>query len=321
MIKYIVRRLLLMIPLLLGITLLSFFIMNLAPGDYLTAKLADPRVSPATIHQLRHDFGLDHSPPVRYLYWLKNLFTGNFGYSFAYKQPVFTLIGQYVGATLLLAFTTLVFSWAIAIPMGVYAATHKNGVIDRLMSIIAFCGISLPGFFVALLAMLWAQKTGWLPIGGMESPNYDSLSPFGKILDVGEHLILPTLVLGTRSLASIMRQMRGNLLDVMNENFVLAARARGLKENIVVWRHAVRNSINPLITLFGYDLSGLLAGSALVERVMGWPGLGRLLLNAVLSQDLYLVMGSFLMGAVLLILGNLIADILLAITDPRIKLS
>jgi peptide/nickel transport system permease protein len=189
------------------------------------------------------------------------------------------------------------------------------------MSLIAFVGISLPGFFVALLAMLWAQKTGLFPIGGMESPNHDSLSPVGKFMDIAEHLVLPTLVLGTRSLAGIMRQMRGGLLDVMNENFVLAARARGLKENVVVWRHAVRNAINPLITMFGYDLSGLLAGAALVERVMGWPGLGRLLLGAVLAQDLYLVMGSFLMGAILLILGNLIADILLACTDPRIKLS
>jgi peptide/nickel transport system permease protein len=321
MIKYIVRRLLLMIPLVLGITLLSFFVMKLAPGDYLTAKLSDPRISARTIHELRHNFGLDKPAYLQYLYWLRNLFTGNFGYSFSYKQPVFHLIGQYVRATLLLAFTTLVFSWVIAIPMGVYAATHKNGLIDRLMSVIAFCGVSLPGFFVALLAMLWAQKTGWLPVGGMESPNFDSLSPWGRILDVAEHLILPTLVLGTRSLASIMRQMRGNLLDVLNENFVLAAQARGLKGSVVIWRHAVRNAINPLITMFGYDLASLLAGSALVERVMGWPGLGRLLLNAVLAQDLYLVMGSFVMGAILLIFGNLIADLLLAFTDPRIKLS
>jgi peptide/nickel transport system permease protein len=321
MLKYIIRRLLLMIPLLFGITLLSFFIMRLAPGDYLTAKLLDPRVTAATVHQLRHQFGLDRPAYVQYFYWLRNLCTGNFGYSFSYKQPVFHLIGQYVEATLLLAMTTLIFSWAIAIPMGVYSATHKNGFIDRLMSLIAFVGISLPGFFVALLAMLWAQKTGLFPIGGMESPNHDSLSPVGKFMDIAEHLVLPTLVLGTRSLAGIMRQMRGGLLDVMNENFVLAARARGLKENVVVWRHAVRNAINPLITMFGYDLSGLLAGAALVERVMGWPGLGRLLLGAVLAQDLYLVMGSFLMGAILLILGNLIADILLACTDPRIKLS
>jgi peptide/nickel transport system permease protein len=310
-----------MIPLLFGITLISFFVMKLAPGDFLTSKMSDPLVHPATIIRLRHDYGLDRPAYVQYWYWLKNVCVGNFGYSFSYKQPVFHLIGAYVWATLLLALTTLIFSWALAIPMGVYAATHRNGFIDRLMSTIAFCGISLPGFFVALCAMLWAQKTGWLPLGGMESPYYDQLSAIGKVEDVAEHLVLPTLVLGTRSLASIMRQMRGNLLDVMNENYVTAARARGLSEGVVVWRHAVRNAINPLITLFGYDLSGLLAGAALVEYVMYWPGLGRLLLAAVLANDLYLVMASFLMGAVLLILGNLVADILLAITDPRIKLS
>ena len=321
MLKYILRRLLLMIPLVIGITLISFFIMRLAPGDFLTQMAMDPRVKPGTVQRLRHVFGLDRPAYIQYLYWLRNVFTGNFGYSFAFKQPVFHLIGQYVLATLLLALTTLVFSYTVAIPMGVYAARRQNGLVDRLMSLIAFSGISLPGFFVALLAMLWAQKTGWLPIGGMESPGYELLSPTGKCLDIAEHLVLPTLVLGTRELAGTMRLMRGSLLDVMNENYVLAARARGLKEGVVIWRHAVRNAINPLITLFGYDLSGLLAGAALVEYVMVWPGLGRLLLNAVLSRDEYVVMGSFLMGAVLLIVGNLIADILLALTDPRIKLS
>jgi len=310
-----------MIPLIFGITLISFFIMKLAPGDFLSQMALDPRVKPGTVQRLRHEFGLDKPTYVQYFYWLRNMFHGNFGYSFAYKQPVYHLIGQYVEATLLLAVTTLVFSWVIAIPMGVYAARHPNGVADRIISTIAFAGISLPGFFVALLAMLWAQKTGWLPIGGMESPQYDLLSPFGKIKDIAEHLVLPTIVLGTRELAGTMRQMRGNLLDVMNENFILAARARGLKEAVVVWRHAVRNAINPLITLFGFDLSGLLAGSALVEFVMNWPGLGKLMLTAVLGRDIYVVMGSFVIGAILLILGNLIADLLLAWSDPRIKLN
>jgi peptide/nickel transport system permease protein len=310
-----------MIPLIFGITLISFFIMKLAPGDYLTHMLANPQIHPGTIIRLRHNFGLDRPAYVQYGYWLWNICHGNFGYSFAYKEPVFQLIGQYVEATLLLALTTLIFSWVLSIPMGVYAAQHRNGFVDRLFSTIAFCGVSLPGFFVALLALLWAQKTGWLPVGGMESPNYDGLSRMGKFLDIAEHLVLPTLVLGTRSLASTMRQMRGSLLEVMNENYITAARARGLSENTVIWRHAVRNALNPLITLFGYDLSGLLAGAALVEYVMGWPGLGRLLLSAVLANDLYVVMASFVMGAVLLILGNLVADILLALTDPRIKLS
>lgn len=318
---FVLRRILQTIPLLIGITFISFLIMKMAPGDYLSQMRANPQISPETIRRLQHDYGLDKPPLFQYFYWLKNAVMGNFGYSFAYKLPVFHLVGLYALNTLLLAATSLIFSWAVAIPMGIYAATHKNGFLDRLFSLIAFSGISLPGFFVALVALLVAQKTGLFPIGGMESINYDTLSPFGKVLDVGKHLILPTLVLGIQELATIIRQMRGNLLDVLHENYILAARARGLKERVVIMRHAVRNAINPLITLFGYDLSGLLAGAALVEIVMSWPGLGRLLLNAVLAQDLYLAMGSFVMGAALLILGNLIADILLAVTDPRIKFS
>jgi peptide/nickel transport system permease protein len=174
---------------------------------------------------------------------------------------------------------------------------------------------------VALLALLLAQKSGWFPVGGMEAPNHSSLSRVDQLKDVGWHLILPTLVLGTRGVAGIMRQMRGNLLDVLAENFIVAARARGQGEWKVIFKHGVRNAINPLITIFGYEISGLLAGAALVENVMSWPGLGRLLLTAVRSQDLFVAMGSFLMGAAMLIIGNLIADVLLATTDPRIRLS
>jgi peptide/nickel transport system permease protein len=309
-----------LIPLVIGISFISFGVMKLAPGDFLAQMRANPMIRHSTVVQLEHNFGLDRPWYVQYFLWLKNALMGDFGYSFAYHIPVFHLIGQFALATLLLAVTTIVFSWMVAIPMGVYAARHKNGLVDRLASVIAFSGISLPGFFVALLACLWAQKTGWLPPGGMTSPNHDQLSFFGRFCDTGEHLILPTLVLGVQEVSGIMRQMRGNLLDVMNENFILAARARGLKESIVVWRHGVRNAINPLITLFGYDLSGLLSGAALVEFVMSWPGLGRLILSAVQNQDIYVAMASFVLGAVFLIVGNLIADILLAITDPRIRL-
>lgn len=321
MLRFILRRLLQTIPLLMGITFISFMVMQLAPGDYLTQMRANPQVNPETIERLRTSFGLDKPWFVQYLLWLKNAVTGNFGYSFSYKVPVFSLIGQYTAATLLLAATSLIFAWIVAVPLGIYAALHKNGLIDRLASFLAFAWISSPGFFIALLALLFAQKTGWFPVGGMQSPNYSSLTPPQKFLDVAYHLILPTLVLGTRQVATIMRQMRGNLLDVLGENYILAARARGLKESLVVWRHGVRNALNPLITILGFEIAGLLAGAALVENVMSWPGLGRLLLGAVQAQDLFVAMGAFLMGAVMLILGNLIADILLALTDPRIKYS
>lgn len=321
MLRFIIRRVLQLLPLVVGITFISFAVMQLAPGDYLTDLRAQPQIRPETIERLSRDFGLDRPWYEQYARWLLNALQGNFGFSFTYKIGVLELIGQRLYYTFLLSLFATLLSWSIAIPLGVYIATHRNSVWDRVANFVAFSGISLPGFFVALLAMLLAQKSGWFPVGGATSVEYDSMSWFGKIKDTGWHLILPVLVLGTRGVAGLMRQMRGSLLDVLAENYVLAARARGLAERRVIWKHAVRNSINPLITLFGYEISGLLAGAALVENVMAWPGLGRLLLESVQRQDLYVAMGAFVMGAVLLIIGNLIADVLLAVTDPRIKFS
>jgi peptide/nickel transport system permease protein len=215
--------------------------------------------------------------------------------------------------------SALVISWTVAIPLGIFAAVRRNSLADRLISLVAFAGISLPGFFVALLALLLAYNTGWFPIGGTQSPNIDLMTPWEAFLDRAHHLILPAVVLGLGGCAGILRQMRGSLLDTLRENYVMAARARGLSERVVIWKHAVRNAINPLITIFGFSLAGLLSGAALVENVTQWPGLGRLILEALQTRDNYLVMGSFVMGSVLLLLGNLIADVLLVATDPRIR--
>lgn len=321
MTRFISRRLLQIIPLLLAITLISFGVMQIAPGDYLDTLRGQPTIRPETIESLRVAFGLDKPWYFQYGRWLVNALHGDFGYSFTYKIGVFTLIRQRVYYTLLLAIWSTIFSWAIAIPLGIYIARHRNSFADRLANVIAFMGISLPGFFVALLALWMAQEHGGFPVGGATSENYDAMSWGGKIWDTSWHLFLPVLVLGTRGIASLMRQMRGNTLETLSENYILAARARGLSERKVIWKHAFRNSINPLITLFGFELSGLLAGSALVENVMAWPGLGQLLLQSVQARDIYVAMGSFVMGTVLLILGNLVADILLAVTDPRIKFS
>lgn len=308
-----------MIPLLLGITFIAFMVMQLAPGDYFTNQRLNPLNNPEELERLRRAFALDKPWPVQYAAWLWRVVQGDFGYSMVYKIPVFELIGTYARNTLLLAVCTILFSWSIAIPMGIYAATHRNGLVDRILGLLAYAGVSAPGFFVALLALIAAQKTGLLPVGGMQSANFSSLSKPQQVLDVAHHLILPVLVLGTRGIAGIMRQMRGNLLDVLGENYILAARARGLKERVVLIKHGVRNAINPLITLFGFEIAGLLAGAALVESVVGWPGLGSLLLQAVRTQDLFVAMGSFVMGAVMLMVGNLVSDLLLALTDPRIR--
>lgn len=324
--RFILRRLLQLGPLLLGITLISFGVMQLAPGDYLDTLRGQPTIRPETIERLRVQYGLVENPGFvdylgMYWRWLFNAIQGNFGYSFTYKIDVWTLILQRLYYTFILSFWATVLAWVISIPLGVYIATHRGGFADRFANFIAFAGVSLPGFFVALLAMKFAADSGYFPVGGATSVNYDSLSWIEKIKDTGLHLILPVLVLGTRGVAGLMRQMRGNVLETLSENYILAARARGLSERKVIWKHAVRNSVNPLITLFGFELSGLLAGAALVENVMAWPGLGRLLLESVQGQDIYVAMASFVMGTVLLISGNLIADVLLAVTDPRIKFS
>lgn len=324
MVYYVLRRILVMIPLVIGITLISFFAMQLAPGDYLDTLKANPQIQPGTIEQLREQFGLIENPSyadyvVMYGKWLWNAVQGNFGFSFTYKIPVFQLIGQYVYYTFILSFWSLVFSWIVAVPLGIFIATHRNSVWDRVANFFAFGGISLPSFFLALLALVFAQRTGWFPVGGATSVNYAQLSWMEKVINTGWHLCLPVLVLGIGGVAGLMRQMRGNLLDVLAENYILAARARGLPERRVIYKHAVRNAINPLVTLFGYSLSGLLAGAALVENVMAWPGLGSLLLQSITTRDIYVAMGAFVMGAVLLIIGNLVADILLVFIDPRIK--
>ncbi len=321
MTKYIARRVLQIIPLLLAVTLLSFGIMQLAPGNYLDTLRGQPTIQPETIERLTHQFGLDQPWYVQYGKWLLNAVQGNFGYSFTYKIEVFTLIGQRLYYTFILAFWSMVIAWAIALPLGIYCATHRNKISDRLVLLISYAQSALPGFFVALLLLIVAQRTGWLPLGGATSVNYESMSQFEKIKDTAWHMAIPLFVLGVRGVGGLLRQMRGNVLEVLSEQYILAARARGLSERVVLWKHAFRNSINPLITLFGFELAGLLAGAALVENVIAWPGLGRLLLESVQSRDIYVAMGAFVMGTVLLVIGNLIADILLALTDPRIRLS
>jgi peptide/nickel transport system permease protein len=319
---YILRRFLHMIPILVGISFLSFFVIQLAPGNFLTIMKADPQVSKARIAEMERDFGLDKPWPVQYALWLKNiLFHFDFGYSFANKRPVSELIGERLLNTFYLSFTALVITYLLAIPLGIISAVRQYSWVDKLSSLFAFIGLSIPEVFFALLLILMAARTGWFPIGGMESLDYDMLSFWGKMGDRLHHLILPALVLGTVPLAGRMRQMRGNLLDVLRMDYVTTARAKGLDERTVVMRHAVRNAVNPLVTLFGFTLAHLLSGAFLVEVVMSWPGLGRLTVDALFARDLYVVMGSVMMASTLLILSNLVADILLAVVDPRISYS
>jgi len=309
-----------MIPLLLGVSLLTFLLMAMSPGNYFTALSQNPQISPETVEKLKAQFHLDKPWYVQYLYWLKNVFGGNFGYSMAYKIPATSLILSRLWNTFMLSFIALVIAWAIAIPLGVFAAVKRDSWIDRGSSLIAFIGLSISEIVLALLALWFAAATGWFPIGGAQSPIHDLMTPLQQLRDYGYHLILPALVLAASDIAGIMRQMRSNLLDTLRAEYITAARARGLGEGWVIYKHALRNAINPLLTIFGYSLAALLSGAFIVENIMAWPGLGRLTMEAFFAKDSYLVVDCVVMATALLVIGNFIADLLLAWSDPRIRL-
>jgi peptide/nickel transport system permease protein len=317
---YVLRRFLQMIPLLIGISALTFLLLQLAPGDFLNQMEENPAISPATIEAMRHNFGLDRPWYIQYALYLENILLHfDFGESFSRHQPVFTVIAEGLGNTLLLAGAAAIVTWGLALPLGIWAAVRQYSWVDRVLSLIAFVWLSVPEILSGLLLLMIAARTGWFPVGGMRSIDYDDLSGLAKVGDLLWHLALPALVVGLVPLASRMRQMRGNLLDVLRLDYVTTARSKGLDESVVIYKHALRNALNPMITLFGYTLGALVSGSFIAEIIFSWPGLGRLTLDAILTQDQYLVMGSVLMASVVLIIGNLIADLLLALADPRIS--
>ncbi len=319
---YVVKRVLQALLTLFLASALCFAIIQLAPGDYLDKLRENPKIKPETIEQLRRQFNLDKPKFVQYWNWLIQVVTrGNFGLSFAYQRPVSSLLGERVFATLLLAISSLVVTWTIAIPLGIVAAVKQNRWVDRVLQVVSYTGQGFPSFITALLLLIFAQNTSPLfPVGDMTGIYYNDLTPIGKLLDVGWHMILPTIALSVTSFAGLQRIMRGELLDVLRQDYIQTARAKGLPENRVIYIHALRNAVNPLITLLGFEFSSLLGGAFIAEFFFNWPGLGRLILQAVTAQDLYLVMASLMIGAVMLIVGNLLADLLLKAVDPRIKL-
>ena len=223
--------------------------------------------------------------------------------------------------TLLLTSCVIFFTWLVGIPLGIVAALNWRKPIDRLLTIFSSIGMAIPSFFFALLLLIFAVKTGWFPTGGLTSYNYSELSPLGKFLDIAHHLVLPVVVLFTISLSGLQRQMRGNLLDVLESDYVKFASAKGLSETKVVYKHALRNAINPMVTLLGFEFASLLSGAALTEFVFQYPGLGRLILEAVMKSDINLVMASLMIGTIMLVIGNLLADILLKLVDPRVEVA
>ena len=319
MFKYIIKRVLISIPLLLAMSLLAFVLMHVTPGNFFDTLRLNPQISKETIERYEQLYQLDKPMLQQYVHWIKNILHWELGYSFFYNVPVARIISSRLWNTFILAFASLIFTWAIAIPLGIWAAVRRNQSIDRALAFFSFAGLAIPSFFLAMILLYVSSQWGLLPLGGMHSANYDDLDAWQRFVDLLRHLAIPTVVVSLGSMAGLQRIMRGNLLEVLRQQYILTARAKGLPEHRVIYRHALRNAINPLITLFGYELSGLLGGAALTEIICSWPGLGSLMLTAVRSKDVYLVMASMLMGGILLLIGNLISDILLAWSDPRIR--
>ncbi len=315
---YILKRIMQTIPLLVIVSLISFFIIRLSPVDPLAELRLNPSVSKETLQAETQRLGLDKPIIIQYLKWAKSFIKGDLGVTSS-GEKVSTKLKERIPNTLMLTVIVIFLSWLVAIPLGILAAVNQKTPFDRLLTVLTSIGMAIPSFFFAVLLLIFAVKTGWFPVGGLTSSNFLEMSFSQKILDISYHLILPVTVLFTLSLAGLQRQMRANLLDVLDSDYVKFARAKGLSEFKVVVKHALRNAVNPLITLLGFEFAGLLSGAALTEYVFQYPGLGRLILEAVLKSDINLVMASLMMGAIMLIAGNLIADILLILTDPRIR--
>jgi peptide/nickel transport system permease protein len=344
MIKFLLRRLLATILILVGISAVVFLLMSMAPGTALDELRRRPDVSASLIHQLEREYGYvdANGQPnpwyVRYAYWVNSVSPVKFrdaqgdftwhlhfghptlGQSIAYHIPVSDLLLQRVPVTLCLAICALLFEMIVAIPLAVLAAVKKDSWADHLSSLFAYAALSLPDFFLALLAVYFAAKTGLFPTGGISAFNSDFLSPAARFWDKAWHIILPTIVLGIGGVAGTMRVLRSTMLDYLRAEFVTTARAKGVPEGRVLFFHVLRNAINPLITSFGFAFAGLLSGAVIVENVMNYPGLGRLILESFLRHDEYVVLAAVLMGCVMLMVGNLLADLLLAASDPRIRL-
>lgn len=315
---FVLRRLLQTVPLLLGVAALTFLLLQLMPGDALTLVALDPTVSPESVAAMRERFGLDQPWWVQLALYLRNLARCDLGESFSRHAPVFDVLRAALGNTLLLSVSGALITWGLAIPLGALAAVRQRTLVDRGLTVAAVAGLSVPEVLSGLLLLLLAVRTGWFPAGGMHGADWESLGPLARLGDVLHRLVLPALTVGLVPLAGRMRQMRSSVLDVLRLEHVQVARAKGLDEATVVRRHVVRNALNPMITLFGYTLGSLVSGSFVAEVIFAWPGLGRVTMEALMAQDPYLVMGSVLMASVVLVLGNLVADVLLAVADPRI---
>lgn len=321
MISYIVRRILISLPMMLIISVLVFFITELQPGNFASQYINNPRVSPEQIELIKERLGLDQSAVRRYLLWMKNIVTNlDFGYSFSFKRPVSELIGERMGWTVLIAVLAIIVQWSAAVPLGIYSALHPYSKSDIILTFGAFIGVSMPGFFFAIIIMFLLSKLGSASVGGLLSPEFIG-APFSPALlwDLIKHIWVPVLVVSLAGIAGLMRIMRGNMLDIVNAPFVTALRAKGIDEK-KIQRHMVKNALNPLVSIAGMQLPTIFSGTVIAAIVLGLPTMGPFFYKALINHDQYLVMTFLLFIALITQLGNLLADIALAVLDPRIRM-
>jgi peptide/nickel transport system permease protein len=318
-VRYVWRRLGHAVLVLLGVSFLTFVLAAAAPGSLLDELRLDPRVSPETIEAMRVRYGVNDAVPAQYLRWLESVGRGEFGFSIAYNGPVGPLLWPRVRNTLLLTVPAMLLSWLIALPLGTWAAGRKGGWLDRLTAGATTTLLGIPELVLGLGLLLFAVRTGYLPTGGMTSLNFEELAPWQQIRDVLVHLVLPVTALTLVSLPILVRHVRASVAEVVRARFIQAARAAGVPEQRLLVRHALRTAANPLISLFGLSLAGLLSASFVIETIMSWPGLGPLLLAAVAARDVHVVVAAVCCSTVLLVAGNLLADGLLYLADPRVR--
>lgn len=325
MTRYILQRLALLPLLMVIYSFVIFAIIQAPPGDFLTAYVATlsssgSSISADQIAALRHQYGLDQPFIVQYALWMKNLFHGDFGLSLEYQRPNADLIGEQIGLTIALALFSFVLTWVIAVPAGIYSATHPRSLGDHVLTVINYVGVAVPNFMLALVLMWIAFAYFDISITGLYSPEFvDAGWSFARVWDLLGHIWLPALVLGIAGTARLSRIMRANLLDELNKPYVVTARAKGMKEWRLVLRYPVRLAFNPLVSTIGWYLPALFSGSLIVATVMNLPNIGPLLLRALINQDMYLAGGILLIYSFLTIVGTLLSDVLLALIDPRIR--
>ncbi|MBU1043515.1 MAG: ABC transporter permease [Candidatus Omnitrophica bacterium] len=321
MLSYIFKRLIMLIPLLIGISLISFLVIHLAPGKPTDVQLQlNQKVSLQVRERIEKLYGLDKPIMVQYFSWLKRMVCLDFGVSFIDSRSVSVKIAERIPVTLFISVLSLLLILCIAIPIGVFSAVWEGSFFDQAMTVFVFIGFAMPSFWLALLLMKYFGVTlHWIPVSGLKSIQFDNLSLWGKLLDYGQHLILPISISAFTGLAGLSRYMRTNMINVLQTDYIRTARAKGLSDKKIYFRHALKNALLPVITILGLSLPGLIGGSVITESIFAIPGMGKLFYDSVMARDYPVIMGVLVIGALLTLIGNLIADICYFYADPRIK--